>query len=156
MGKNSINRIIGLFILGCALTSMPACHKDTEQDKVKKVITDIQTAAADKDVKKIVGSLSKTYSDPQGFTYDTIKGLLLGYFFRHQKIHAYITNLDVTVRDASATAAFQALLSGGDNTGSPADLLPEALGLYAFEVSFKMESGEWKVISAKWDRIGDK
>jgi hypothetical protein len=34
--------------------------------------------------------------------------------------------------------------------------LPESLGVYAFEVLLKKESGDWKVISAKWERVGDK
>jgi hypothetical protein len=153
---DSLKNIVVLSLLSCLFASAPGCQRATEQDKVKKIITDIQTSAEDKDVKKIIGSLSKAYRDPQGFTYDSLKGMLLGYFFRHQKIHVYITNLDVTMRDASAMAAFQALLTGNDNTGSPADLLPEALGLYAFEVSFNKESGDWKVVSAKWDRIADR
>ena len=142
-------------VLGFLLASFSGCRRDTEQDKVKKVITEVQRAAEDKDVKKIIASLSKTYHDPQGFTYDTIKGMLLGYFFRHQKISAYITNLDVAVQDTAATAKFEALLSGGAKTESLSTLMPDALGLHAFEVSFKKESGEWKVTSAKWGRIGE-
>jgi len=141
-------------ILGCMLLSL-ACKKETEQDKVKQIITEIQQAAEDKDIKKILAGLSKTYRDPQGFTYDTMKGFLLGYFFRHQKIKVYITNLDVTVADAHARAGFQALLSGGEKTESLSTLMQDALGLYVFDVSFKKESGEWKVTSATWSRIGD-
>jgi hypothetical protein len=139
-------------IVICAVTLHFGCHKETEQDKIRKVITTIQKAAEEKDIKKIINSLSKTYSDPQGFTYDTIKGLLLSYFFRHQKIHVYITNLDVTADDGMGRAVFQAVLSGG-GTGSAADVLPEALGMYAFDVSLKKEDGEWKVNSAQWNRI---
>jgi len=156
MASDSSKSVIALFVLSCLFALNPGCHKATEEDKVKKIITDVQTYAEEKDVKKIIGSLSKSYRDPQDFTYDSLKGMLLGYFFGHQKIHVYITNLDVAVNDSSATSSFQALLSGNDQTGSPADLVPEALGLYAFEVSFKKESGEWKVVSAKWDRMADK
>jgi len=148
-------RFIILTILGCVLLSFPGCTKDTEQDRVKKIIAEVQAAAENKDIKTIINSLSKTYTDPQGFTYETMRGMILGFFFRHPKIHVYMTNLEVTVNGAVATAGFQALLSGGETGGSLSSLMPEALGLYAFEVSFKKESGEWKVMSAKWDRIGD-
>ena len=130
-----------------------SCHKETEQDRIKKVIINIQKAAEEKNIKKIINNLSKTYSDPQGFTYDTIKGFLLGYFFRHQKIHVYITNLDVAADEGAGSAVFQAILSGGNKTGSAADILPEAFGLYAFEVSFKKEESEWKITSARWNRV---
>ena len=146
---------VAVVVLFGVLMSGIGCHKETEEDKVKKVITVIQKAAEEKEVKKIIASLSKTYRDPQGFDYDSIKGVLLGYFFRHQKISVYITGLEVIVEDATARAAFQAVLSGGNTAGSAADLLPEALGMYVFEVSLRKESEEWKVSSAKWERVGE-
>jgi hypothetical protein len=129
------------------------CHTKTEQDKIRKTVTDIQNAAEEKDVKKIINSFSRTYNDPQGFSYDTVKGLLVGYFFRHQKIHVYITNLDVSVEDAAGRAVFQAILSGGSKTGTVADVVPDALGMYSFDVLLKKEGGDWKVTSARWGQI---
>jgi hypothetical protein len=146
--------LISLVLIAVAITTL-ACHKETEQDKVKKVITDIQKGAEEKDVKKIISNISKTYNDPQGYNYDTIKGLVLGYFFQHPKIFAYITNLDISVENASAKAVFQALLTGGNKTGSAADLVPESLGMYAFVVSFAKEADGWKVTSATWERVGE-
>ena len=131
------------------------CHKDTEQDKVKKVITTIQKGAEDKEIKKIINNISKTYNDPKGNNYDAIKGMVLGYFFRHPKISAYITNLEISVENTSAKAVFQALLTGGNMTGSAADVIPESLGMYAFAVSFMKEPDGWKVTSATWERVGE-
>ena len=156
MKKNITLKLTGIIVLvmsSISLFLISGCHKETEQDKVRKVIATIQKAAEEKDIRKVVNSLSKTYNDPQGFTYDTIKGFLLGYFFKHQNIHVYITNLDVVADEGAGSAVFQAILSGGNKTGSAADILPEALGMYAFDVSFKKEDGEWKVSSAKWNRV---
>jgi len=138
-----------------ALFFLPACHKDTEQDRVKKVVTEIQKAAGEKEVKTVLGHLSKTYRDPQGYDYDGIRGLLLYYFFRHQKVSVFIPSLDITVAGSSANAVFQAVLSGGNKIDSPGDIIPEALGMYAFDVSFVKESGEWKVTSAAWKKGGE-
>ena len=131
------------------------CHTETEQDKIKRVITDIQKSAEEKNVKKIINNLSTTYQDPQGFNFDTIKGLLLGYFFQHPKISAYITDLEISVDNTSAKVVFHVVLTGGSKTGSAADLIPESLGMYAFEVSLKKEPDGWKVTSAKWERVGE-
>ena len=144
-----------LSLLSVVFLILPACQKDTEQDKIKKLIMNVQKAAEERDIKEILAGISKTYRDPQGLDYDSIKGMLLGYFFRHQKISVYITNLDVAVTDATAAAKFEALLSGGAKTESLSTLMPDALGLYAFDVSFRKESGDWKVVSAKWDRVGE-
>jgi hypothetical protein len=139
-----------IFFVAAILAS--GCHTQTEQDKIQKTVTNIQKAAEEKDAQKILKSLSKTYNDPQGFSYDTVKGLLAGYFFRHQKIHVYIINLDVSAEGAAGKAAFQAILSGS-KTGSVADGVPEALGMYSFDVSLKKEDGDWKVTSARWNKI---
>ena len=87
-------------------------------------------------------------------TLSKLTGMLLGYFFRHQKIHVFITNLDVTVQDGVAQVVFQAVLSGGTKHESVGDLLPNALGMYAFEVSLTKESNEWLANSARWVRTG--
>lgn len=131
------------------------CHKETEQDKVKKVITDIQTAAQEKDVKKIINNIAKIYNDPQGYNYETIKGLLIGYFLRYPKISAYINNLEISIEDKSAKAVFQTVLTSGNKTGSMSDVIPQSLGVYDFDVSLKKELNGWKVTSAKWEQVGN-
>lgn len=143
-----------LLILMMTVTT-PGCHKETDQDKVKKVITGIQKAAEKKDIQNIINSLSKTYLDPQGFNDDTIKGLLLGYFFQHPRISVYITDLEISVADTFSKAVFQAVLTGGSKTGSASDLFPDSLGMYAFVVELKKEPDGWKVTSATWVRVGE-
>jgi ketosteroid isomerase-like protein len=138
-----------LFIFVITITAL-ACHKETEQDRVKKVITDIQKAAEEKDVKKIMNNISKTYSDPQGLNNETIKKMLQGYFFIHPKISAYITNLDISIENTSARAMFHTVLTSGNKTGPPSDLVPQSLGMYDFNVSLKKELDGWKITSATW------
>ncbi len=149
-------RLLSILFMVCSVVISTAnCHKETEQDRVRKVIINIQKASEDKDVGKVISYLSRNYSDPQEFTYDTIKGLLLGYFLRHQRISAYMTGLEVTTENNAARAIFQVILTGGTRTGNTADLLPEALGMYSFDVALIKESGDWKVVSAKWVRMAD-
>ena len=145
-------RILKIIFFVAAISAL-GCHTQTEQDKIQKTVADIQKAAEEKDVRKILNSLSRTYNDPQGFSYDTVKGLLVSYFFRHQKIHVYITNLDISAEGAAGKAAFQAILSGSSKTGTVADVVPEALGMYSFDISLKKEDGDWKVTSARWEKI---
>lgn len=147
--------IIPLAILCLMLSSFLGCHKETERDKVTKVITNLQKAGEEKDIRKISNSISKSYKDPRGNNFGSIKGLVIAYFYQYPKITIYITKLNVSVNDASAEALFQAVLtSRGAAESSPA-ILPESLGVYAFDVIFKKESDEWKVVSAEWERVGD-
>jgi len=150
-----MRRFVTILLIFVITITALGCHKETEQDKVKKVITDIQAAGEEKDVKKIINNLSKTYNDPQGYNNETIKGLLLGYFFQYPKISAYITNLEISVENTSASAVFQTVLTSGNKTGSASDVIPQSLGMYDFDVSLKKESDNWKVTSAKWEEAGN-
>lgn len=141
-----------LFILFIVVAAL-GCHKETEQVRVKKVISEIQTAAEEKDLRKILKHLSKTYSDPQGFNHENIKGLLLGYFFKYPRISVYINNLDISVDNTSARVMFRALLTSGKKTGSMADVIPQSLGTYSFDISLKKESNNWMVTSVKWTQV---
>lgn len=147
-----MRRVVTILLIFIIAMTVPGCHKETDQDKVKKVITEIQTAGDEKDIRKIMNNLSKTYSDPQGFNYDGIRGLLIGYFFRYPKISVYINNLTISVENTKANAVFQAVLTSGEKTGSVTDVIPQSLGVWDFDVSLKKESSDWKVTSAKWEQ----
>lgn len=150
-----MRRFVTILLIFVICITALGCHKETEQDKVKKVITDIQAAAQEKDVKKIINNIAKIYNDPQGYNYETIKGLLIGYFLRYPKISAYITNLEISIENKSAKAVFQTVLTSGNKTGAVSDVIPQSLGVYDFDVSLKKESNGWKVISAKWEQVGN-
>jgi hypothetical protein len=150
----AMKRVVTIILIFVITITVLGCHKETDQDKVKKIITDIQTAAEEKDVKKIINNLAKTYNDPQGFNYETIKGLLIGYFFQYPKISVYINNLEISIENTSARAVFQTVLTSGKKTGSVTDVIPQSLGVWDFDVILKKESNDWKVTSAKWEEAG--
>ena len=147
-----MKRVVTIFLVFIIAIAVLGCHRQTDQDKVKKIITDIQAAGEAKEIKKIMKNLSETYSDPQGFNYEGIKGLLIGYFFRYPKISVYINNLTISVENTSAKAVFQAVLTSGEKTGSVTDVIPQSLGIWDFDVTLKKESSKWKVTSAKWEQ----
>ncbi len=147
-------RLMPAFILFAILFGVSACDRETDENKIKNVITAIQTAAEHKDVKNVIDHLSETYRDSQGNNREGIKALLLGYFFRYPKISVYINNLQITIKESSAQASFETVLTSKEKTGSLKDIIPQALGIYAFDVELKKESGDWKVTSASWEDIG--
>jgi len=144
-----------LYILLAVLLLFPACHKETEEDKVKKVVTSVQQAAEEKKIRSVLDHISMSYQDPQGNDYNGIKGLLAFYFFRHQKVSVYMPNIDIVVTGPTAKALFQAILTGRGTGEAAGGILPEALGAYNFEVLLAKEDGSWKVTSAMWERAGE-
>ncbi len=129
-----------------------SCLKDTEEEKVIKVVTSVQHAAEEKKIGAVLDHLSKSYHDPQGNDYNAVKDILAYNFFQHQKIGVYIPRVDVVVSGSTAQAMFQPVMTGRDTSGN---ILPEESGVYNFEVDLSREDGTWKVTSATWKRVGD-
>ena len=142
-----------LLAVTLAVLALPACTRKTDEAKIRGVIEAVRKAAEERDVKGVLAHMDKQYRDAEGNDYQAIKGMLLYYFFRHQKISVIVTNMTIAVDRASASARFQAILSG--RTGASGDILPEALGAYRFEASFRKEQDDWKILSARWERWGE-
>lgn len=146
-------RSAALCIIALASLLTIGCRKETEEDKVRKVVSAMQAATEEKKVLAVQEHISRSYRDPQGNDFEAIKGLFNFYFFRHKTVAVAIPSLEVAVNGPAATAAFTAILSAKGIDGESASiLLPDALGAYRFEVSFRQEEGKWKIVSAKWER----
>lgn len=150
-----MRRIVKSTCLIVVVLLLAACSKETEEDRVKKVLKSIQAAAEEKKIAAVLDNVSKSYQDPQGNDYNGVKGILAFYFFRHQKVAVYMPNVDVVVNGTKARALFQAILTGRGTGESAGNILPESLGAYNFDVNLKKENDEWKVTSAKWERVGE-
>jgi hypothetical protein len=148
-----MKKIITIGILILFILPGLACHKEDEKEKVKKVITAVQTGVEEKSIRGVTAHIAKDYNDPEGNNFEALRGLLLGYFLRYPKISGYITHLDISVNGASARATLKAILTSGRKTGSVSDVVPEQLGIYRFDVEFRNESGNWKITSARWSEV---
>ncbi len=135
------------------LVPFSSCRKETEEDRVIRVVKSVQKAAEEKKILTIQEHLSRSYRDPRGHDFDGIKALLAFYFFRHKTVSVYLSGLEASVDGSKATARFQAILTAKGVDGEEASIiLPDSLGAYDFEVSFLKEEKEWKVLSAHWER----
>ena len=131
------------------ISLLSACTRETEEDRVRKVVAAMQEATEEKELTALQEHISRSYRDPQGNDYEAIKGLFTFYFFRHRTVGVSIPSLEVSVNGPQANAKFTAVLSAKGVDGEPASmLLPDALGAYDFDVSFRKEDGSWTIVSA--------
>jgi len=148
-----MKRVVPVVLLLAMVSCLSACRKETDEDKVRKVVTAMQKATEEKKIMAVQEHISRSYRDPQGNDFEAIKGLFNFYFFRHRTVGVLIPSLEVSVNGLTATAKFQAVLTAKGIDGESASLLlPDALGAYNFDVSFRQEDGAWKIVSAKWER----
>lgn len=148
-------RFAAVGMLLAMIVLAPSCRRETEEDRVRKVISSVQDAVEEKKMRTALEQISPAYRDPQGYDREGIRGLLAFYFLRHQSIHVSLGSPDILVSGPSASASFEALLSARSGGEPAATLLPEALGVYHFDVALQKDNGYWKIASVRWQRTGD-
>lgn len=132
-----------------------ACSEElTEEDRLRLVVDEIAASARAMDVKGIMGHVSGDYNDDKGFDYDGLKRLLLREFFRTNKVGVFVRGVDVEVKGDSALVDTRVLLVRGRAVERLEDVVPDEANGFRFSVVFRKEDGEWKALSAKWDRVG--
>lgn len=132
------------------------CKKETDEDRLKKIVKILAEAGSNKDIKTIKEYISKDYHDPKGNDYDGLKGLLAYYFLQHPRISIFITEQHVNLKGETATVEARAVLTSGREIKSVKDLLPEGMSYYIFLIDFKKIDGDWMIYSADWFRSDEK
>ncbi len=132
-----------------------ACSGElTEEDRLRLIVEDIAASARAKDVKAMMGHISRDYNDDKGLDYDGVKGVLFREFFRTKKVGVFVRSMDVQVKGDSALVNTKVLLVRGREVERLEDVIPEEANGFRFSVVFRKEEGEWKALSANWDRVG--
>lgn len=134
------------FVLLLVAALIPlSCKKESEEDRIRKVFTQIDQAAAEGDVNGVLMHISDDYPDKQ-----TVKQLLLREMLQGNKVAVNRRKTEVTVNGETATATFNALLRRNrKNFANPQDI-----GAWHFELELKKDGKKWRISDAKYHRIG--
>ncbi|MEE9613958.1 MAG: nuclear transport factor 2 family protein [Thermodesulfobacteriota bacterium] len=132
--------ILLLFTFGC---SKPM----TEEDRVRAAVNGIAEAMEAKDLKAAIRYFSDDYNDEAGNDRSGIKGVLFHQIMRPGKLSVFVRGLEVKVEGSRALVDCKAALVRGD-------AIPDESAGYRFSVVFRKEDGDWKALSAKWERVG--
>lgn len=144
-------RACGL-VLGFAL-ALGACRKDTEEQKVLRVVDDGVAAVEAGQVGDAMDLVAEDFSDEGGSTdKGMIKAYLAGQMIRGDRITVVRRDEKVKVDGASATASFDAAIFQGDRS-KLRGVLPQRSGTYRFTLTLRKDDGAWLVTKAKWEGI---
>ena len=122
----------------------PGCRKETEEDRIRKVFTQIEKAAAEGDVNGVLIHISDENPDK-----DQVKGLLLREMLQGSKIAVTRRKTEVSVSGESASVTFNALLRR--NRKGFAN--PQDIGAWRFDLQMKKDGKKWRIVGQKYNRI---
>lgn len=124
-------------VLGCARTP--------PEQKLREALTSLQTSVEERDMSGLEEALAVDFVGPEGLDRNGARRLAQLTFLRHRDIGVRLGPPKVSLQDRHATASFPAALTGG--TGG---VLPDAISVYDVDTAWRMEEGEWRLISASW------
>lgn len=137
--------------MGLAL-ALGACKKDTEEQKVLRVVDDGVAAIEAGQVGDAMDLVAEDYSDESGTDKGMIKAYLAGQMLRGDRITIVRRDEKVKVDGATATASFDAALFQGDRSKLKG-VLPQRSGTYRFTLTLRKDGDAWLVTKAKWEAI---
>ena len=152
--KNRLLKLTSLTALMLAVLLSGSCkscsdEELSDEDQIKKVISQIQLAVETKQIGEISQYLSKNYNDKAGNSRDTVKRYLFIYLKRFDKIRTLITFDDGPTVNGDSADVKITVRAGAAEKG---DLLPSNADKFRFNLIFTKEDGEWRILKNNWDQ----
>lgn len=105
----------------------------------------MEEAAEARDSGALVGHLAEDFVGPDGMDRERFRRYLAVIWLRNRDVGVTLGPLEVELMGERATVSFTAAARGG------AGLLPERADVYQVRTGWRLEDGDWKLISADWD-----
>lgn len=122
-----------------------SCSREPPEQALRSTIAGMQAAAEAHDTDALFEPIAEDFAGSEGMDRQAFRRYVTLTGMRNQKVGVQLGPLDVKLFDQRATVSFTAALSGGANW------LPERAQVYQVDTGWRLEDGEWKLISAKWE-----
>ena len=134
----------GLALLVVA-ASLPGCNRTPPEEALRARVAALEAAVDARDAGALRGFLADDFIGPGGMDDAGARRLAQGMFLRYRDIGTRLGPLSVELQDRHATVRFDAVVTGGAGT-----LLPQSGQVYDVTTAWRMEGGDWRLVSAEW------
>lgn len=111
---------------------------------MRETIAAMEAAAEARDSEGLVEHLAEDFGGPEGMDRDRFRRYLALIWLRNRDVGVTLGPLDVELLGDRAKVSFTAAARGGEG------LLPDRAEVYQVETGWRLENGDWKLISADW------
>lgn len=138
--------VFALLLSLATMVSTSGCRREPPEAALRATIAELQGAIDARDAGDVAALLSDDFVGPGGMDRDATRRYAAVVLMRHRAISTTIGPLDIALQDDHARVRFTAALTGGDG-----GLLPDAARVREVDTGWRLESGEWRLLSATWD-----
>lgn len=123
------------------------CAKEPPEAALRATIAGMQAAAEARDADALAEAVSEEFVGPEGMDRDQFRRTMAVVWLRDKNVGVQLGPLDVELLGDRARVEFTAGTTGG------AGWLPDRGQLHRVKTAWRLEGGDWKLISATWDPV---
>jgi len=131
-----------LVLLAVALAA--GCARTPPEQALREAVAAMAEAAEARDSEALASHLADDFAGPDGMDRERLRRYLALVWLRNREVGVTLGPLDVELMGDWARVGFTAATRGGEG------LLPDSARIYQVETGWRLEGGEWKLISADW------
>lgn len=134
-------------LLACVALALTGCTGPSPEQALREQVSALHGAVEGRDAAAIGDLLADDFVGPGGMDGDAAVRMARLAFLRHRDVGATLAGpLRVDLREHDATVSFEVALTGGSGR-----LLPDAARLYSVETGWRLQDGDWRLLSASWE-----
>ena len=132
-------------VLALFLLLLAGCSRPPPEQALRDTIAGMQAAAEQRDADALADHVAEDFVGPGGMDRDGFRRYAALAWLRSRTVGVTLGPLDVEVTGEHAQVRFTAATRGGEG------LIPDSANLYRVETAWRLEDGEWRLISAEWE-----
>lgn len=121
------------------------CRGEPPEEALRGTIAAMVEAGEARDAAGVAGHLAEDFAGPGAMDRDQMRRTLALAWLRDREVGVVLGPIDVELMGNRARAAFTAATRGG------AGWLPDRARVYRVTTGWRLDDGEWKLISAEWE-----
>lgn len=138
-------RAAAALLLALAAVLLAGCSREPSEQALRATIDRMQAAAEARDNDALMEGFAEDFAGPDGMDRDRFRRYLAILWMRNQQVGVTLGPLEVKVTGDRATVKFTAAARGGEG------LLPDSAQVYRVDTGWRLDGGDWTLISASWE-----
>jgi hypothetical protein len=132
-------------LLCAVFLALAGCDSTPPEEKLRATIAKMQTDGEQHRVSDVMASVAEDFGGGGGMDRQGLSRMLTMISLQNRNLGVTIGPMDVEVLGERATAKFTLGASGGSG-----GFMPDRAQIYEVTTGWRLEDGEWKLISANW------
>lgn len=146
-GKPRLERVGRGFagVIAVAVLLLSACGGEPPEQRLRQVIAGMQEAAEGRSGDRVMAAVAEDFIGPHGMDRDGLRRHVALSMLGNQQVGVTLGPLEVSIQGERARVRFTAATTGGQSW------LPERGRVYHVDTGWRMQGGEWRLVSAEWE-----